>query len=125
MPGKVNPVICESVTQVAAQVIGNDAAIAVGGLSGHLELNVFIPLIARNLLHSIRLLANVSKVFVEKCIDGIEADRERASALIEKSLAMVTALAFLSLFVWFVHLRTRLQRIADGVAAIHADAVSS
>ncbi|MEE8580502.1 MAG: class II fumarate hydratase [Myxococcota bacterium] len=93
MPGKVNPVICESVTQVAAQVVGNDAAIAVGGLSGHLELNVFIPLIARNLLHSIRLLANVSKVFAEKCIDGIEADRERASALVEKSLAMVTALA--------------------------------
>jgi fumarate hydratase class II len=93
MPGKVNPVICESVTQVAAQVIGNDAAITVGGLSGHLELNVFIPLIARNLLESIRLLANVSNVFVEKCLDGVAANRERAESLVEGSLAMVTVLA--------------------------------
>jgi fumarate hydratase class II len=93
MPGKVNPVICESVTQVCAQVIGNDAAIAVGGLSGHLELNVFIPVIARNLLESIRLLANVSNVFVEKCLDGLEAQRERAGSLVEASLAMVTVLA--------------------------------
>jgi fumarate hydratase class II len=93
MPGKVNPVICESVTQVAAQVIGNDAAVSVGGLSGHLELNAFLPLIARNLLESIRLLANVSVVFVERCLEGIEADPERAKSLIEGSLAMVTALA--------------------------------
>jgi fumarate hydratase class II len=93
MPGKVNPVICESVTQVAAQVIGNDAAVAVAGLSGHLELNVFIPVIARNLLESTRLLANVSNLFVEKCLDGLEADRERAASLIEGSLAMVTVLA--------------------------------
>ena len=93
MPGKVNPVICESVTQVAAQVIGNDAAVTVGGLSGHLELNVFIPLIARNLLESIRLLANVSDLFVERCLDGIVANRERAAGLIENSLAMVTVLA--------------------------------
>jgi fumarate hydratase class II len=92
MPGKVNPVICESVTQVAAQVIGNDAAVAVAGLSGHLELNVFIPVIARNLLESIRLLASVSDLFVAKCLDGLEADRERASSLVEGSLAMVTAL---------------------------------
>jgi fumarate hydratase class II len=93
MPGKVNPVICESVTQVCAQVVGNDAAITLGGLSGHLELNVFIPLIARNLLESLRLLANVSRVFVEKCLEGIEADRERAASLVEGSLAMVTVLA--------------------------------
>lgn len=93
MPGKVNPVICESVTQVAAQVVGNDAAVTLGGLSGHLELNVFIPVIARNLLESIRLLANVSEVFVAKCLEGIEANRERAASLIERSLAMVTALA--------------------------------
>jgi len=93
MPGKVNPVICESVTQVAAQVIGNDAAVAVAGLSGHLELNVFIPVIARNLLESIRLLANVSNLFVEKCLDGLKVDRERAASLIEGSLAMVTVLA--------------------------------
>jgi len=93
MPGKVNPVICESVTQVAAQVIGNDAAVGVGGLSGHLELNVFIPLIVRNLLESIRLLANVSDIFAEKCLAGTEADAERAASLVEGSLAMVTVLA--------------------------------
>jgi len=92
MPGKVNPVICESVTQVAAQVIGHDAAIAVAGLSGQLELNAFLPLIARNLLESIRLLANVSNLFVERCLEGLEVDRERAGALVEGSLALVTAL---------------------------------
>jgi fumarate hydratase class II len=92
MPGKVNPVICESVTQVAAQVIGNDAAIAAGGLSGQLELNAFLPLLVRNLLESIRLLANVSALFVEKCLDGLDADAERAAALVERSLAMATAL---------------------------------
>ncbi|MEN8181021.1 MAG: class II fumarate hydratase [Myxococcota bacterium] len=93
MPGKVNPVICESVTQVCAQVIGNDAAVTVGGMNGHLELNVFIPVIARNLLESTRLLANVSGVFVEKCLEGIAADAERAASLVEGSLAMVTVLA--------------------------------
>ncbi len=93
MPGKVNPVICESVTQVAAQVIGNDAAVTVGGLSGHLELNVFIPVIARNLLESVRLLGSVSNLFADKCLAGIEANRERAESLIEASLAMVTVLA--------------------------------
>ncbi len=93
MPGKVNPVICESVTQVAAQVVGNDAAVTVGGLSGHLELNVFIPVIARNLLESIRLLANVSNLFVDRCLEGLQANRERAEALVESSLAMVTVLA--------------------------------
>ena len=93
MPGKVNPVICESVTQVSAQVIGNDAAVTVGGLSGHLELNAFIPVIARNLLESIRLLANVSNLFVTKCLEGIGANRERAKSLIDGSLVMITALA--------------------------------
>jgi len=92
MPGKVNPVICESVTQVCAQVIGNDAAMSVGGLSGQLDLNAFIPVIARNLLESIRLLANVSDLFVTRCLSGIEANRKRAEAQIERSLAMVTAL---------------------------------
>jgi fumarate hydratase class II len=92
MPGKVNPVLCESVTQVAAQVIGNDAAITVGAIRGQLELNVFIPLIAHNLLESVRLLASVSALFAERCIDGIELDEERVRALIERSLAMVTAL---------------------------------
>jgi fumarate hydratase class II len=92
MPGKVNPVICEAVTQVAAQVIGHDAAIALGGLSGQLQLNAFLPVIARNLLESIRLLANVSNLFVERCLDGLEVDRERAAGQVENSLAMVTAL---------------------------------
>ena len=76
MPGKVNPVIPEVVTQVAAQVIGNDVAVTVGGLQGHFELNVFVPLIARNVLDSIRLLAAASRLLAEKCVDGIEANRE-------------------------------------------------
>ena len=81
MPGKVNPVIPEVVTQVAAQVIGNDAAITVGGLQGHFELNVFVPLMARNLLESINLLAAAARVLAEKCVDGIEANRERCRAV--------------------------------------------
>jgi fumarate hydratase class II len=93
MPGKVNPVICESVTQVACQVIGHDAAVATGGLSGQLELNVFLPMMADNVLTAVHLLARVSDVFREKCLEGLEADRERAASLVEGSLAMVTALA--------------------------------
>jgi len=92
MPGKVNAVICEVVLQVSAQVIGNDAAIAVAGLQGQLELNVFVPVIARNLLASIALLSAASRVFAEKCLAGVSARRERAEALVEESLAMVTAL---------------------------------
>jgi fumarate hydratase class II len=92
MPGKVNPVICEAVQQVSAQVIGNDAAIAVAGLQGQLELNAFVPVIARNLLASIALLGAVSRVFTEKCLAGLSARRERAEALVEDSLSMVTAL---------------------------------
>jgi fumarate hydratase class II len=91
MPGKVNPVIPESVRQVAAQVIGNDAAVAIGGLSGELELNVMIPLMARNVLESERLLAAVSDVFVEKCLDGTSAT-EMGPILVERSLMQVTAL---------------------------------
>lgn len=93
MPGKVNPVIGESVTQVAAQVIGNDAAITIGGQSGNFELNVMMPMMADNLLESIRLLSRVSRVFVDKCVDGIEASEERCGELIEQSLAMCTSLA--------------------------------
>jgi fumarate hydratase class II len=92
MPGKVNPVIPEVVTQVSAQVIGNDAAITVGGLQGHFELNVFIPLIARNLLESIRLLANASRLLAEKCVDGLEANREQAEHYAELTLSAATAL---------------------------------
>ena len=93
MPGKVNPVIAESVTQVSAQVIGNDAAITIGGQSGNFELNVMMPMMANNLLESIRLLTNVSHIFADKCIDGIEADKKRCEEMIEKSLAMCTSLA--------------------------------
>jgi fumarate hydratase class II len=92
MPGKVNPVIPEVVTQVAAQVIGNDAAITVGGLQGHFELNVFIPLMARNLLDSIRLLASASRLFAEKCVDGVVANRETCERYAELTLAAATAL---------------------------------
>jgi fumarate hydratase class II len=92
MPGKVNPVIPEVVTQVAAQVIGNDTAITVGGMQGHLELNVFVPLIARNLLQSIELLASASRLFAEKCVDGIVANREQCEGYAELTLSAATAL---------------------------------
>ncbi|HVL91250.1 MAG TPA: class II fumarate hydratase [Actinomycetota bacterium] len=92
MPGKVNPVIPEVVTQVAAQVIGNDAAIVAGGMQGHFELNVFMPMIARNMLESIQLLSAASGLFVDKCIDGLEPDRERALHLAEQTFPIVTAL---------------------------------
>ena len=92
MPGKVNPVIPEVVTQVAAQVIGNDAAITAGGMQGHFELNVFVPLIARNLLQSIALLASASRLLAEKCVDGIEANREQCERYAELTLAAATAL---------------------------------
>jgi fumarate hydratase class II len=92
MPGKVNPVIPEVVTQVAAQVIGNDAAITVGGMGGHFELNVYIPMMARNLLESIHLLASASRLLAEKCVDGIEANRERNEQYAESTLSAATAL---------------------------------
>jgi fumarate hydratase class II len=92
MPGKVNPVIPEVVTQVAAQVIGNDQAITVGGLQGHFELNVFVPLMARNLLDSIKLLASAARLFAEKCVDGIEANREQCERYAELTLSAATAL---------------------------------
>ncbi len=92
MPGKVNPVIPEVVTQVSAQVIGNDAAITVGGLQGHFELNVFIPLMARNLNDSIRLLSSACRLLAERCVDGIEANREQAERYAELTLSAATAL---------------------------------
>jgi fumarate hydratase class II len=96
MPGKVNPVICESVIQVACQVIGNDAAVAAGatgGVGSILELNVAMPMIAANLLCSIALLASAARVFADKCVRGLAANRQRCEELVERSLAMVTALA--------------------------------
>ena len=92
MPGKVNPVIPEVVTQVAAQVIGNDAAITVGGMNGQFELNVYVPLLARNLLQSIGLLASASRLLAEKCVDGVEANRERCERYAELTLSAATAL---------------------------------
>lgn len=93
MPGKVNPVICEMVIQVGAQVIGNDCAITFGGAFGNFELNTMMPVIARNLLESINLLANAAQIFARRCIVGLEADACRLEANIERSLAMCTALA--------------------------------
>jgi fumarate hydratase, class II len=92
MPGKINPVIPEVVTQVGAQVIGNDAAITVGGMSGQFELNVYVPLMARNLLESIRLLASASRLLAEKCVDGIEANRQQLERYAELTLSAATAL---------------------------------
>jgi fumarate hydratase class II len=92
MPGKVNPVIPEAVCQVVAQVIGNDAAVAFGGSAGNFELNVMLPVIARNLLESIRLLANISRLFADRCVDGIEADVERCRRYAESSPSIVTPL---------------------------------
>jgi fumarate hydratase class II len=92
MPGKVNPVVPEAVLQVAAQVIGNDAAITVAGQSGSFELNVMMPVIVHNLLQSIELLADAAEVLAEKCVAGIRANREACAGFIERSLALVTPL---------------------------------
>ena len=92
MPGKVNPVLCETATQVAAQVVGNDAAVAFGGAQGAFELNVFIPVMARNVLESARLLANTARVFATRLVDGIEPNTERMKTLAESSPSIVTPL---------------------------------
>ena len=93
MPGKVNPVIAESVTMVAAQVIGNDVTITVGGQAGNFELLVMLPVMAYNLLQSVELLASVSNNFAARCIEGVKADAARCRDFIEQSLAMCTGLA--------------------------------
>jgi fumarate hydratase, class II len=93
MPGKVNPVLCESMMMVCAQVIGNDAVITWAGANGNFELNVMMPVMAHNLLESIRLLANVCTAFREKCAAGITANKQRCEELVELSMAMVTSLA--------------------------------
>ncbi|MDX6199410.1 MAG: fumarate hydratase, class [Actinomycetota bacterium] len=92
MPGKVNPVIPEALCMVCAQVIGNDAAIAFGGAAGNFELNVMLPMLARNLLESIRLLANISRLLADRVVDGIVADEERCRELAESSPSIVTPL---------------------------------
>jgi fumarate hydratase class II len=93
MPGKVNPVIPESVLQVAVQVIGNDATITLGGLSGNFELNVMMPVMAYNLLQSIEILSNSSSVFADKCVKGLRANEDRCKESVERSLAMASALS--------------------------------
>jgi fumarate hydratase class II len=92
MPGKVNPVIPEAVTQVCAQVLGNDTTIAFAGSQGSFELNVYLPVIARNLLESIRLLASVSRLFADRCVAGIEADVERCRTYAEATPQAATVL---------------------------------
>ena len=92
MPGKVNPVLCEAMTQVCAQVIGNDAAVTFSGAAGAFELNVMLPVMARNVLESIRLLANISTVFADRCVDGITANVEHCRFLAESSPSIVTPL---------------------------------
>ncbi|MBW1751851.1 MAG: aspartate ammonia-lyase, partial [Deltaproteobacteria bacterium] len=92
MPGKVNPVIPEVVIQVAAQIMGNDTTIMIGGQSGNFELNVMLPVIAYNLLQSIHLLSTASETFARKCLSGTLANREQCAAYIEKSLALSTGL---------------------------------
>jgi len=92
MPGKVNPVIPEAVCQVVAQVVGNDAAVAFGGSAGTFELNVMLPVIGRNLLESITILASISRLLADRCVDGIEADEERCRRYAESSASIVTPL---------------------------------
>jgi len=92
MPGKVNPVVPEATLMVCAQVIGNDAAVAFAGASGSFELNVMMPVMARNVLESVRLLANASRLLADRCIDGITADVERCRELAESSPSVVTPL---------------------------------
>jgi fumarate hydratase class II len=93
MPGKVNPVIAEALIQAAAQVMGNDLVIALAGMGGYFELNLMMPVMAHNFLQSIQLLTRASSVFTQKCILGIRADKARCKEMVEKSLAMVTALS--------------------------------
>jgi fumarate hydratase class II len=92
MPGKVNPVIPESIIMVCAQVIGGDLAITLSGLCGNFELNVMMPLIAYHLLQSIRILANGVENFSKRCIEGLEPDHQRCEEMIEKSLSLATVL---------------------------------
>ena len=93
MPGKVNPVLAESLTQVCAQVIGNDLTISIAGQSGNFELNVMMPVMAHNMIESVEILSNVSAVFAKDCVSGIEVNKDQCESTIEKSLAMCTSLA--------------------------------
>jgi fumarate hydratase class II len=93
MPGKVNPVMSEMMVMVCAQVLGNDVTVAISGQQGHFELNTMLPVMAANLLGSATILANACRAFTRNCIQGLEADEARCEQMVERSLAMVTALA--------------------------------
>jgi fumarate hydratase class II len=93
MPGKVNPVMSEMLTMACAQVMGNDVAVNIGGMSGNFELNVFLPMMAMNLLESVQILANGSRTFADKCVDGLVANEDNCRATVEKNLAICTSLA--------------------------------
>jgi aspartate ammonia-lyase len=93
MPGKVNPVVTEAVSQAAFQIIANDTAITTAAMSGQLELNAFLPMLSHNLFQSLQLLKNTAILFAEHCIKGITVDKARAGELLEKSFAMLTALS--------------------------------
>jgi fumarate hydratase class II len=93
MPGKVNPTQAEMLTMVAAQVAGNHVAVTIGGMQGHMELNVFKPMIGANVIRSINLLATGMESFTERMLDGTEPDKERIAELMNRSLMLVTALA--------------------------------
>lgn len=92
MPGKVNPTQCEALTMCCAQVMGNHTAVTVGGSNGHFELNVFKPMIIKNVLHSITLLGDACESFNTNCVDGIEANRDNITKIMNESLMLVTAL---------------------------------
>lgn len=92
MPGKVNPTQCESMTMVCAQVMGNHTAVTVGGSNGHFELNVFKPLIIRNVLHSVQLLGDSCESFNLNCVAGMQANRDKIKSIVNESLMLVTAL---------------------------------
>jgi len=93
MPGKVNPTQAEALTQVCVQVMGNHTAVSIAGSQGHFELNVYKPVIVYNVLQSVRLLADAARSFTDRCLVGIEPNRERIAELLERSLMLVTALA--------------------------------
>jgi fumarate hydratase class II len=118
MPGKVNPVIPEVVTQVAAQVMGNDAVVAFAGSQGAFELNAYLPVIARNLLESIRLLAASTTLFATTCVQGIEIDAARARSRAESSPAVVTALAP------SIGYEAAARLVAEGGAVVDVDALT-
>ena len=92
MPGKVNPTQCEALTMVCAQVMGNDVAVTIGGTQGHYELNVFKPMMAKNILESARLIGDASRSFATHCVEGMEANTQRIQELVDNSLMLVTAL---------------------------------